>query len=338
MLEGEWPFYVSAVATGAVFGYVIQRGGFCLMRALSNLFLMGDATIARSYALALLVAMAAVQALSASGLVEIPIRQLHWMSNSIGGLLFGAGMVLAGGCSGSTWYRVGEGAVGAWVILLGFAMGATTVRLGSLSALRGALQAPVITVADAPPTLASALGLSPWIVIAALWIAGGFWLFRSRQQQASRGKWPWHVTGAAVGLLIAAGWWASSFGERPAGITFAVNTGELLTYPLVGFPNRVNWSMIMVMAVPVGAFAAAWPAGDFRWKLPPGWSLVKIFSGGLLMGGSAILAEGCNITQGLTNGSTLAVGSLLTLAAMLAGGWLTLRTLYGNSGSGGAGG
>ncbi len=93
----------------------------------------------------------------------------------------------------------------------------------------------------------------------------------------------------------------------------------------------------MVMAVPVGAFAAAWPAGDFRWKLPPGWSLVKIFSGGLLMGGSAILAEGCNITQGLTNGSTLAVGSLLTLAAMLAGGWLTLRTLYGNSGSGGAG-
>ncbi len=317
MLEGEWPFYVSAVATGAVFGYVIQRGGFCLMRALSNLFLMGDATIARSYTLALLVAMAAVQALSASGLVEIPIRQLHWMSNSIGGLLFGAGMVLAGG-------------------LLGFAMGATTVRLGSLSALRGALQAPVITVADAPPTLASALGLSPWIVIAALWVAGGFWLFRS-QAQAPRGKWPWHVTGAAVGLLIAAGWWASSFGERPAGITFAVNTGELLTYPLVGFPNRVNWSMIMVMAVPVGAFAAAWPAGDFRWKLPPGWSLVKIFSGGLLMGGSAILAEGCNITQGLTNGSTLAVGSLLTLAAMLTGGWLTLKALYGDPGSGSAG-
>jgi uncharacterized membrane protein YedE/YeeE len=333
MLEGEWPFYVSAVATGAVFGYVIQRGGFCLMRALSNLFLMGDATIARSYAMALLVAMAAVQALSATGLVEIPIRPLHWMSNSIGGLLFGAGMVLAGGCSGSTWYRVGEGAVGAWVILLGFAMGATTMRLGSLSPLRGALQAPVVTVADAPPTLATALGLSPWIVIAALWVAGGIWMFRAGAQ-ASRGKWPWYVTGTAVGVLIAAGWWASSFGERPSGITFAVNTGELLTYPLVGFPNRVNWSMVMVMAVPVGAFASAWTAGDFRWKLPPGWSLVKIFSGGLLMGGSAILAEGCNITQGLTNGSTLALGSLLTLAAMLAGGWLTLRTMYGNAGYG----
>src|ERR1700693_2334661 len=330
MADAAWPFYVSAAIAGAAFGYVIQRGGFCLVRALANLFLMGDAAIARAYMLALLVAMACVQALAASGLVELPIRPFHWMSNCIGGLVFGVGRVLAGGCSGSTWYRVGEGAVGAWVILLGFAMGATTVRLGSLSPLRAALQVPTITIGDAAPTLATALGVSPWLVIAALWVVGGIWLVRARGQP-QHGKWPWHVTGAAVGVLIAAGWWASTVGERPVGLTFAVNTGELLTYPLVGFPNRVNWSMVMLVAVPVGAFAAAWPSGDFRWKLPPGWSLVKIFFGGLLMGGSAILAEGCNITQGLTNGSTLALGSLATLASMLVGGWLTLRALYGTT-------
>src|SRR3970040_1197437 len=94
--------------------------------------------------------------------------------------------------------------------------------------------------------------------------------------------------------------------------------------------------MVMLLAIPGGAFAAAWPSGDFRWKLPPGWSLLKIFSGGLLMGGSAILAEGCNITQGLTNGSTLAVGSLVTLAAIICGGWLTLRALYGSARGAGA--
>src|SRR6266568_2856745 len=154
MADAVWIFYLSAAVTGGAFGYVIQRGGFFLMRAVSNLYLMGDATIMRAYTLALLVAMVGVQALSAAGLVDVPVRPFHWMSNVTGGLIFGAGMVLAGGCSGSTWYRVGEGAVGAWIILLGFAMGATTVRLGSLSALRGALQAPVITVADAPPTLA----------------------------------------------------------------------------------------------------------------------------------------------------------------------------------------
>jgi len=327
MMETAWPFYLSALAAGAAFGYVTQRGGFCLMRALSNLVLMGDATILRAYALALLVAMAGVQVLMVSGLVDIPIRPFHWMSNMIGGLLFGAGMVLGGGCSGSTWYRIGEGAIGAWVVVLGFAMGATTVRLGALGAARAALQAPSFTIGDSPPTLANLSGLSPWIVILALAAAALPWLLRARSEP-QHGKWPWAMTGAAVGILIAGGWWASGFGDRAVGLTFAVNTGELLTYPLVGFPNRVNWSMVMLLGVPVGAFAAARRSGEFRWKLPPGWSLVKIFAGGLLMGSSAILAEGCNITQGLTNGATLALGSLTALASMLAGGWLTLWTLY----------
>src|SRR6266536_1205940 len=207
MADAVWIFYLSAAVTGGAFGYVIQRGGFCLMRALSNLYLMGDATIMRVYTLALLVAMVGVQALSAAGLVDIPVRPFHWMSNVTGGLIFGAGMVLAGGCSGSTWYRVGEGAVGAWIILLGFALGATTVRLGSLSPVRAALQVPAITIGGAPPTLATALGVSPWLVIAALWIAGGIWLARAHGV-SQHGKWPWHITGAAVGVLIAAGWWA----------------------------------------------------------------------------------------------------------------------------------
>jgi len=114
----------SALGTGLVFGYVIQRGGFCLTRALSNTLLMRDATILRAYALALLVAMVGVEVLEALSLVDIPLRPLHWLSNIVGGLLFGVGMILSGGCSGSTWYRVGEGAVGAWVVLLGFAIGA----------------------------------------------------------------------------------------------------------------------------------------------------------------------------------------------------------------------
>src|SRR6266436_8185013 len=102
MTDAVWIFYLSAAITGGAFGYVIQRGGFCLMRALSNLYLMGDATIMRAYTLALLVAMVGVQALSTAGLVDIPVRPFHWMSNVTGGLIFGAGMVLAGGCSGST--------------------------------------------------------------------------------------------------------------------------------------------------------------------------------------------------------------------------------------------
>jgi uncharacterized membrane protein YedE/YeeE len=327
MDDFPWPLYVSALATGAVFGYVIQRGGFCLTRAISSAVLSRDTGLLRAYVLALLVGMIGVQALEAIGAVDIPIRPLHWLANILGGLLFGVGMILSGGCSGSTWYRVGEGAIGAWVVLLGFAIGATIASVGILAPVRAALQRPAIDWNGAAPTLSNITGLSPWVVIAILLAAGGFWLLRGRGEPV-HGKWRWPVTGVAVGVMITAGWWASSFGDRPVGITFAANTGHLLTYPMVGYPNRVTWSMVMALGVPLGAFAGAWGAGEFRWKLPPGWSLVKIFGGGLLMGSAALVAEGCNINQGLTNSATLALGSLLTFASMGAGAWLALWTLY----------
>jgi uncharacterized membrane protein YedE/YeeE len=327
MDEFPWPLYVSALATGLVFGYVLQRGGFCLTRAISNAVLSRDTALLRAYLLALLVAMVGVQALEAAGAVDIPIRSLHWLANIVGGMLFGVGMILSGGCSGSTWYRLGEGAIGAWVVLVGFAIGATIAGVGMLAPLRVILQRPAIDWNGAAPTLSNSTGLSPWVVIAILVTAGGIWLARGLREPA-HGKWRWPLTGVAVGALITAGWWASTFGDRPVGITFAANTGHLLTYPMVGYPNRVTWGMMMALAVPVGAFVGAWRAGEFLWKLPPGWSLVKIFGGGLLMGSAALVGEGCNINQGLTNSATLALGSLLTFASMGAGAWLTLWALY----------
>jgi uncharacterized membrane protein YedE/YeeE len=329
MDEIDWPLIASALGTGIAFGFVLQRGGFCLTRAISNAALAGDTAILRAYVLALLVAMAGVQVILSFELAEIPVRQLHWLSNLVGGALFGVGMILSGGCSGSTWYRVGEGAVGAGVILLGFAIGATTVAVGALDPLRRALQRPVITTGSgAAPTLANVTGLSPWIVIAVLAAAAGLWIWWARGEVGGHAKWPWPLTGAAVGVMIAVGWWASTYGDRPVGITFAANTGHLLTYPMVGYPTKATWSMWMALAVPVGAFVSAKRAGEFGWKVPPGDSLVKIFGGGLLMGAAALIAEGCNINQGLTNSATLALGSLLTFAAMGAGAWLTLWALY----------
>ncbi|MBI4589222.1 MAG: YeeE/YedE family protein [Candidatus Rokubacteria bacterium] len=327
MDESSWAFYASAILTGLVFGFVTQRGGFCLTRALSNLFIMGDATIVRAYLLALLVATIGVHLILAAGLVEIPIRPFHWLSNLVGGGLFGFGMILSGGCSGSTWYRTGEGAVGAWVVLIAFAMGATTMSIGILAPLRRILQAPAVTVDGAAPTLASLIGVSPWVVIVALGLVGAVFLWRGAGEP-EHGKWPWPLTGALVGALIALGWWTSSFDGAPTGITFAINTSYALTYPLVGYPNRVNWSMALLVGVPIGAFLGAWQAGEFRWKLPPGWTLVQLFAGGLIMGLAAILAEGCNITQGLTNSATLAVGSLVAFGAMWLGAYVAVWLMF----------
>ena len=318
---------LTGIGTGFLFGYVIQRGGFCLTRGLSNLFIMGDATIARAYVLAILVAAPGIHALSSLGFLEIPVRPFHWVSNLAGGFIFGVGMILSGGCAGSSWYRVGEGALGAWTVVLGFAMGATATSVGVLVPLRRVLQTQEILIHDQPPTLATLVGVSPWVVIVVLGLAAVFWLWRSPQAPES-GKWSWPVTGFVVGLLIALGWYTSSFGETPTGITFAINTSHIFTYPLIRFPNRVNWSMLLLIGVVVGAFFAAWRNGEFAWKLPKGFTIVQLLVGGLIMGIGAILAEGCNITQGLTNSATLALGSLVAFGAMILGAWVTVRLMF----------
>jgi uncharacterized membrane protein YedE/YeeE len=324
----------TALLAGLLFGYAAQRGGFCLTRALSNLVLSGDASIARAYLLALAVAIVGTHLLTLAGtytpvvgIEELPTRPFRWLSNVVGGFVFGIGMILGGGCAGSTWYRLGEGAIGAWVVLLGFALGATTTSIGVLAPVRRALQAPELKVAGAHPTLANVVGLPPWPVIAVTVVAALFAL-RGADSEPAHGKWRWPVSGAVIGAVIALGWSLSGLGGAPTGITFAANTGEVLTYPLVGYPNRVRWGMLLLPGVAAGAFLAAWRHGEFAWKAPAGFTAVKLFAGGLTMGIGALTADGCNITQGLTYAATLSLGSLTAFAAMIAGGSVTLWAMF----------
>jgi uncharacterized membrane protein YedE/YeeE len=319
----------SALLAGLLFGYCAQRGAFCLTRALSNWVLMGDTAILRAYVLALAVAIVGVHVLEL-GLVEaIPVRPFRWLANLTGGFVFGVGMILGGGCAGSSWYRLGEGALGAWVVLLGFAIGASAASVGVLQPVRAILQSVERTVDGQPATLHGALGLPPWPVIGVLVVLLGVWLVRNRPVEPDHDKWRWPVTGSAIGLVIVLGWYLSAWAGSPTGITFAANTGHLLTYPMVGYPNRVTWGMALLVGVVLGAALAAWRAGEFAWKPVPGFSIVKLFIGGLLMGAGALVADGCNITQGLTNSATLALGSLTAFAAMLVGGRVALWALFG---------
>ncbi len=47
----------------------------------------------------------------------------------LGGVLFGTGMVLAGGCGAGTLWRMGEGQVKLWAAVATFALGASLTRL-----------------------------------------------------------------------------------------------------------------------------------------------------------------------------------------------------------------
>ncbi len=116
---------------GAAFGFVFQRSRFCMVRAFREPFMTGDAEHTRAAALAVVVSMLGFTLLKFGDLKD----RGDWVFPAagagalLGGLVFGVGMVLAGGCGSGTLWRVGEGQVKLWVAAVTFALGASVTRL-----------------------------------------------------------------------------------------------------------------------------------------------------------------------------------------------------------------
>jgi uncharacterized membrane protein YedE/YeeE len=118
-------------ALGIAAGFTLQRSRFCFASAFRDLFLFGSARMMKAVLLALGIAaigFAAIMraAVPLPGLGALP-PEAHilpvGLSTVIGGLLFGYGMVLSGGCVSGSLYRAAEGYVASWVSLAGVMIG-----------------------------------------------------------------------------------------------------------------------------------------------------------------------------------------------------------------------
>src|SRR5699024_11373432 len=61
-----------------------------------------------------------------------------------GGLLFGVGIIMAGGCATGTYYRAGEGLIGSWVALIFYALSAAVMKFGPLTGFTDAARARTV--------------------------------------------------------------------------------------------------------------------------------------------------------------------------------------------------
>ena len=126
-MEGEVGTTVltGAFAMAVVLGAVVSRTHFCTMGAVSDWVNMGDTGRFRAWVLAMAVALAAVIGLELMAMVgldesRIPYRGANfaWARYVLGGVLFGIGMSLAGGCANKNLVRVGGGNAQSIVVLL----------------------------------------------------------------------------------------------------------------------------------------------------------------------------------------------------------------------------
>jgi hypothetical protein len=116
---------------GGAFGMLFQRSRFCLVRAFREPFLTGEAEHTRAAALALILSMIGFAILKAMDLKDATdwVFAGFWTGGLVGGLLFGLGMVLAGGCGAGSIWRACEGHVKLWIAVVFFAIGGSLSRL-----------------------------------------------------------------------------------------------------------------------------------------------------------------------------------------------------------------
>lgn len=83
---------VLGLAIGIPFGVILDRGQFCMNRALREATRERDVALLRAYLLALAIQMVGVHLAAAAGWVHIPRLPFTWAAAAIGGFVFGWGM------------------------------------------------------------------------------------------------------------------------------------------------------------------------------------------------------------------------------------------------------
>ncbi len=350
-------FVLSGLLIGLAFGFVLQRGRFCMNSAYREV-LFGDFTLLRAYLLAVVITTIGANLMEDLGwlrhvdetgaLVAGTLERQSFVpwANIIGGYIFGMGIVLAGGCGSGILYRVGEGNLAYAVAVFGFFFGIAVTKFGILKPLYLRLVSLQWPAEGPAPTLYSVLGVNKWVMIAGISAVFLIFVFQGRPFRKAGTGYPWPMTGLLVGVVATAAWWVSEyFGGRARGLSF---TGPVREFFLtVVFGNYLNdpsavvreesrtvlgvtfsWSALYVLAVPIGAYISARLLSEFKLKSPPAGELLKGLFGGFIMGVGAEIGGGCNIGHGLTGVSTLALSSWVANAFIFLGNWTMSYFLF----------
>jgi uncharacterized membrane protein YedE/YeeE len=163
--------------TGIVFGFLLQKGRVAKYHVILGQLLLKDWTVAKIMGAAVVVGSVGVYALVEGGWASLHVKPLLFGGVLVGAAMFGVGMAVLGYCPGTSVAACGEGRRDAMVGVLGMLAGA-----GLFVALYSPLQPLVHALGDQGKiTVPEALGVSPWLIVAGLVMAGlaALWLLEA---------------------------------------------------------------------------------------------------------------------------------------------------------------
>jgi uncharacterized membrane protein YedE/YeeE len=152
---------------GVLIGLVLQRGQFCLTCAFRDIFVNKYFYITRGFLFLLFLTMVLFYLGNWAGVIpdtNFPYIKDAGLYTVVGGLIFGVGMVLGGGCASGTLFRIGEGNTSSIVALAGMLIG-----IGAFAEFYEFILNNLINPTSiGEVTLPQLLGIPPWYLIALL--------------------------------------------------------------------------------------------------------------------------------------------------------------------------
>jgi uncharacterized membrane protein YedE/YeeE len=326
-----------ALAIGVLFGALAQITKFCLRRALVGEDRRAAAGI---WLTALAVAVLGTQAAVAMEWISFAdhrfmISDVPVLAIAVGGLLFGAGMVLTRGCISRLTVLTGSGNLRAVIVVLTFALVAHMTLKGLLAPVRVALGSVTLDMGEAVSLAALPGGAILWaglIVVAAFTFA-----------LRSGNRIPHLAMASLIGLLVPLAWVGTGFilyddfdPIAMESLSFTSPAAETLFWSIASTSIPAGFGVGLLGGVFAGSLGASLIFGGFAWQsFDTPRQTGRYLLGGSMMGLGGVLAGGCTLGAGLSGVPTLSVAAILAIV-MIAAGAKAMHALLNQSAFAGA--
>lgn len=345
-------FFMVHLVFGLGLGIVMHRSDFCMAGMFRDVFLLNDYYKLRS--LFMLVALTSVLLYISRMLGIVASYPPSFfgtpsMANLLGGVIFGAGMVLAGGCAIGTLYKMGTGNLVSVFSFLGILLGSVlfaefySVNLSFIEATT------LIEGKTSAEHIVGNMGLP--ILILGLIAAFFFYKWTKQkkwtQKTYARGHlYPWKAAIVMVFIImlsyilsgrplsVTSGYAKLSacleeqfFPSHMANLRFFKEDSPRLLYGIImsgrpgtGVDSVAVTQIPLIIGVVLGSFLSSAKLGEFRINhLPPKRQIFSAFSGGIMMAVGSLMAGGCNVWHIMGGLPVIALQSLLFVSGITIG-------------------
>ena len=346
----------SGLLVGLALGVIGQATRFCVRGAIADWVIFRGPARMMSWLLAVGVGGVCIQYLISAGLLDASRTvawsdRMIWLSYLVGGLLFGYGMILSGGCPQRCLVKAGAGNLKAAVVLVVLAIVSLMTLRGAFAGVRAKYLDSIAWTLAGPQDVGGILSRTLGVDAASLrWtlsllllavVVAFAWRVRRSLDVAH-----W-VGGFAVGLLLAAAFfvtgsigflpehpqtleptWLGTQSRRPEGLSFSAPLASALDL-LTMWSDRATvatFGVTMMLGVLIGSHLSALLRGEFRLEsFTTPKDLASHAAGATLMGFGGVTALGCSVGNGVTGLALLSTGSGLAVFGIVIGAYLALK-------------